>query len=83
MGGSGIRSAVGAVVGLCCRLEVNSLLKRACSAMILGDCSAGKWGFYADPVSPATLIVFFTGNLADWLHPLAHELDRTHRSLCV
>jgi hypothetical protein len=41
MGGSGIRSAVGAVVGLCSRWEVGSLLQRACRAMGLGDCTVG------------------------------------------
>ncbi len=36
MGGSGIRSAVGAVVGLCSRWEAGNLLQRACVAMGLG-----------------------------------------------
>ena len=65
MGGSGIRSVVGAVVGLCSRLEAGNLLQRACGAMGLGDCTVLTWGFYTDPVSPATLFDFFTGNLAD------------------
>ena len=34
--------------------------------MELGDCTVGMWGFYTDPVSPAPLFDFFTGNLADW-----------------
>jgi hypothetical protein len=55
MGGSGIRSAVGAVVGLCSRWEAGNLLQRACVAMGLGDCAVGTWGFYTDPVSPAKI----------------------------
>jgi hypothetical protein len=66
MGGSGIRSAVGAVVGLCSRWEAGDLLQRACGAMGVGDCTVEKWGFYPDPVSPEALFDFFTGNLADW-----------------
>jgi hypothetical protein len=66
MGGSGIHSAVGAVVGLCSRWEAGNLLQRACGAMGLGDCTVGMWGFYTDPVSPALLFDSFTGNLADW-----------------
>ena len=65
MGGSGIRSAMGAVDGLSSRWEAGNLLQRACGAMGLGDCTVGSRGFYADPVSPATHFVFFTGNLAD------------------
>jgi hypothetical protein len=34
--------------------------------MDLGDCTVEKWGFYADPVSPEALFVFFAENLADW-----------------
>jgi hypothetical protein len=49
MGGSGIRSAVGAVVGLCSRWEAGNLLQRACGAMGLGDCTVGMWRFYTDP----------------------------------
>jgi hypothetical protein len=41
------------------------------------------WGFYTDPVSPATLIDFFTGNLADWWHPMTHKVESAHRSLSV
>jgi hypothetical protein len=66
MGGSGIRSAVGAIVGLCSRREARSLLQRACGAMSLGDCTVGMWGVYTDPVSPETLFDFFTDNLAGW-----------------
>jgi len=66
MGGSGIRSAVDAVVGLCSRWEAGNLLQRACGAMGLGDRTVGKWRFYADPVSTAILFDFFTGNLAGW-----------------
>ena len=66
MDGSGIRSAVGAVVGLCSRWEARNLLQRACSAMGLGDCTVEMWEFYTDAVSPATLFDFFAGNLADW-----------------
>ena len=40
--------------------------QRACGAMGLGDCTAGIWRFYTDPISPATLFDFFTENLADW-----------------
>jgi hypothetical protein len=39
MGGSGIRSAVGAVVGLCSRWEAGNLLQRACGAQ-------WEWGLY-------------------------------------
>jgi len=73
MGGSGIRSAVGATVGLCSRWEAGSLLQRACGAMSLGDCTVGMWGFYTDPVSPEALFDFFTGNLPGWRHPLARD----------
>ena len=37
MGGSGIRSAVGAVVGLSCRWEAGKLLQRAFGALGLRD----------------------------------------------
>jgi hypothetical protein len=63
---SGIRSAVGAVVGLCSRWKAGNLLQRACVAMGLGNCTVGTWGYYTDPVSPAKFFDFFTGNLADW-----------------
>jgi len=66
MGGSGIRSAMRAVVGLYSRWKAVDLLQRACGAMDLGDCTVEKWGFYADPVLPEALFDFFTGNLADW-----------------
>ena len=66
MGGSGIRSAMGAVVGLCSRWEAGNLLQRSCDAMGLRDCTVGTWGFYTDPVSPATLFDFFIRNLAVW-----------------
>ena len=65
MGGSGIRSVVGAVVGLCSRLEAGNLHQRAFGAMGLGDCTVLTWGFYTDPVSPSPLFDFFTGNLAN------------------
>ena len=66
MGGSGIRSEVGAAVGLSSRWEAGNLLQRACGAVGLGDCTVGMRGFYADPVSSATLFDFCAGNLADW-----------------
>jgi hypothetical protein len=66
MGGSGIHSAVGAVVSLCSRWETGNLLQRAYGAMGLGDCTVTRWGFYADPVSQAALFDFITENLADW-----------------
>ena len=62
---SGIRSAVGAVVGLCSRWEAGNLLHMGCGAMSLWDCTVGTWGSYTDPVSPATLFIFFAGNLAE------------------
>jgi hypothetical protein len=65
MGGSGIRSALGAAVGLCSRWEAGTLLQGACGAMSLEDCTVGMWGFYTDPVSPAMLFDFFTGSLVD------------------
>jgi hypothetical protein len=41
MGGSGIRSAVGVVVGLCSRWEAGNLLEKAGGAIELGDCTVG------------------------------------------
>jgi hypothetical protein len=84
MRGSGIRSVVGAVVGLCSRWEAGKLLQRAYAAMGLGDCTVGTWGCSADPVSSATLFDFFTEDLADWRHPLGHEggLALTLLSVC-
>jgi len=73
MGGSGIRSAVGAVVGLCSRWEAGNLLQRACCAMGLGDCRVSVWEFYTDPVSPAPFFVIFTGTWRPGDRPLAHE----------
>jgi len=69
----GSSSAVGAAVGLCSRWEAGTLLQRSCGAMSLEDCTVGMWGcgdvrmwgFYTDPVSPAQLFDFFTGNLVD------------------
>jgi len=66
MGGSGIRSAVGVVVGLCSPWKAGNLLQKAFGAMGLGNCTVGAWGFYTDPVSPALLFDFLTGNLVDW-----------------
>jgi len=66
MGKSGIRSAVGVVVGLCSRWEAGNLLLRAGGAIQLGDCTVGTWGFYTDTVSPEAHFDFFTENLADW-----------------
>jgi len=66
MGGSGIRSAVDAVGGLRSRWEAGNLLQRACGAMGLEDCTVGIWGFYTDPISPASLFDFFTRNQAGW-----------------
>jgi hypothetical protein len=66
MGGSGIRSAVGAMVGLCSGCEAGNLIQRACGAVGLGDCTVGVCGFYTDPVSPSTLFDSFTGYLEDW-----------------
>ncbi|MEY4809199.1 MAG: hypothetical protein RLZZ206_3588 [Cyanobacteriota bacterium] len=62
-GGAGIHSAVGAVVGLFSRWETGNLLQSACGAMALGDSTVETWGLYTDPVSPASLIDVFTGNL--------------------
>ena len=64
MGGSGIRSEVGAAVGLCNRWEAGNLLQKACGAKGLGNCTVERCGFYTDPVSPASLFDFCTGNLA-------------------
>ena len=49
MGGSGIRFVVGAVASLCNRCEAGSLLKWACGAMDLGDCTVGTWGILCGP----------------------------------
>jgi len=49
MGGSGIRSAVGAVVGLCSRWEVSNLLQGACRAMGLGGLYGGDIGILYGP----------------------------------
>jgi hypothetical protein len=65
MGGSGIRFVVGGVASLCNRCEAGSLLKWACGAMDLDDCTVGTWGFYTDPVSTAALFGFFAGYLSD------------------
>jgi len=73
MGGSGIRSAVGAVVGLSGQWEAGSLLQKYCGAMGLVDCTVETWGFYTDPVSPASLFHFFIGSLVDSWHPLIHQ----------
>ena len=43
--------------------------------MGLGDCTVGTWEFYTDPITPATLFCFFTGNLADWWHPMLRLLS--------
>ena len=77
---SGIRSAVGAVVGLCSRWEAGRVLQRACGALGLGDCKVGTGGFYTDQVSPASLFGFFTGNLADWdIHWRIYEDARVYQ----
>jgi len=73
MGGSGIRSAMSAVVGLCGRCEAGNLLQRACGALGLRDCTVAWLGFYTDPVSPAALSRFFTGNLPGWLRPMVRD----------
>jgi hypothetical protein len=76
MGGSGIRSTAGGVVGLCSRWDTESVLQKACGAMGLVDCTVKTWGFYTDPVSPESLFHFFTGSLADSCHPLTHDRGR-------
>ena len=70
MGGSGIRSAMGAVVGLSGRWEAGNLLQRACGAFGLRDWTVACLGFYTDPVSPAALSRLFTGNLLGWRRPM-------------
>ena len=81
MGGSGIRSAVVVVVGLCSRWPADNMLQRACGAVGPGDSTAGTLGFYTDPISPSTMFDFITGNLADWIH-WPHKSGRAGRSLC-
>ena len=66
MGGSGILSAVGAVVGLCGRWEAGNLLQRACGAMGLWDCTVGMREF-----------VYGSGIAGDALTSL-QEIWRTH-----
>ena len=73
MDGSGIRSAVGAVVGLSGRWDAGNLLQRACGALGLRDCTVAWLGFYTDPVSPAALFRFFTGNLPGWRRPMVRD----------
>jgi hypothetical protein len=73
MGGSGIRSAVGAVVGLSGRREAGNLLQRACGAVGLRDWTVAWWGFYTDPVSPVALFRFFTGNPPGWRRPMVRD----------
>ena len=73
MDGSGIRSAVGAVVGLSGRWEAGNLLQRACGALGLRDWTVAWLGFYTDPVSPAALFRFFTGNLPGWRRPMVRD----------
>jgi hypothetical protein len=55
MGGSGIRSAVGAVVGLCSRWEAGNLLQRACGAMGLGGLYGGDVGILYGPGIPGAV----------------------------
>ena len=73
MDGSGIRSAVGAAVGLSGRWETGNLLQRAGGAVGLRDWTVAWLGFYADPVSPAALFRFFTGNLPGWRRPMVRD----------
>jgi len=73
MDGSGIRSAVGAVVGLSGRWEAGNLLQRACGALGLRDWTVAWLGFYTDPVSPAALFRFFTGNLPGWRRQMVRD----------
>ena len=73
MDGSGIRSEVGAVVGLSGRWEAGNLLQRACGALGLRDWTVTWLGFYTDPVSPAALFRFFTGNLPGWRRPMVRD----------
>ena len=49
MSGSGIRSAVRDVVGLCSRWEAVNLLQRACGAMDLGGLYGGEVGILYGP----------------------------------
>jgi len=49
MGRSGIRSAVGAVGGLCSRWEAGNLLQRACVAMSLVGLYGGNVGILYRP----------------------------------
>ena len=39
---------------------------KGCGAMGLGDCTIVTWGFYTDPVSPATLFDLLIGILEGW-----------------
>jgi len=73
MGGSGIRSAVDAVVGLSGRWEAGNMLQRACGAFGLRDWTVAGLGFYTDPVSPTALSCFFTGNLPGWQRPMVRD----------
>jgi len=77
MGGSGIRSAVGAVVGLCSRWEAGNFLQRVCGAMELMDCTVGTSRSYTYPVSPEALFGFFTGHLPGWRHPYCNLSPRS------
>jgi len=48
-----------------------------------GGLYGGDVGFLYGPGIPAMLFDFFTGNLADWWHPMTHKLESAHRSLSV
>jgi len=47
------------------------MLQRACDALGLRDWTVAWLRFYMDPVSPAALFRFFTGNLPGWRRPTA------------
>ena len=86
MSGSGIRPAVGAVVGLCSRWEAGNLLQRASGAMGLGDCTVGEWVFYTDPVSPEALStsmheIWQTGNIHWPMNESARVNHRPHANM--
>jgi hypothetical protein len=65
MDGSGIRSAVDSVVGVCSRWEAGNLLQKADGAMRLGGLDGGKKGILYGLGIAAKLFDFLIRDLTD------------------
>ena len=68
MGGSGIRSAVGATVGLCSRWEADIMVQRLSGAMSLADCTVGRknymrTGYRRRRFSTSLKVIWLTGDI--------------------